>query len=233
MDLDIQQRTAIKRFLDDITSSTGMKWDKKRLFSWFDDYELDSSFELDISDYISTLKGLPFIVKRDFTCRILTIWSFAGHKDFNTLFNTIQSLLKHKIETGVEFVLFNNIFNLSSYFGFSIDSIRASTESNYYTIDVWFNADGLSIDDQKVHFSTSSKDEQPLVDFYLPDLLLRKEMRYSTQPSKEDVKFFLDHLHINHFPWIQMDYSVHCDYNASPLCSFFYTQYRDIHIYNH
>ena len=90
MDLNYQQKAAIKSFLNFISSPGMMKWDRKRLFSYFEGYELNTTLELNYSDYIRTINRLPFNVKRDLICKILNSWQYAGHSDYYTLFQTLQ-----------------------------------------------------------------------------------------------------------------------------------------------
>lgn len=233
MELNYQQQAAIKGFLDQITSSIGMmKWDKEKLFSVFKDYGIDTSIELSYSDYVRTLKRLPFKVKRDFICKILNCWSYAGHSDYYTLYQTLQDLLYLKIETGVECVLFNNLLNLSHYLGISNFYIDATAETDYYMIDVYFDCDDVDHSDRQVRFTTSSEDEQPRVEFSVYAPLLRKKMQFTAQPSQEDVSNLLNTLKENHTkkhcPWIYLDYSLRCGYMGGLFAAFLQVKYENI-----
>ena len=166
VNLSFQQKAAIRDFLNHITSSTGMmKWDKNKLLSVFEDYGLSTSLEISYTEYVRTLKNLSCNVKRDFVCRILNSWEYAGHRDYYTLYQTLQDILYLKIETGVECVLFNNLLNLSSYLPASNFSIDATAETDYYMIDVYYNYNDIDLSDNQVRFTTSSEEEQPRVEF--------------------------------------------------------------------
>lgn len=232
MNLNYQQQAAIKRVLDHLTSSIGMmKWDKDKLFPFFEEYGINMSIESSSSDYVCILKRLPIKVKRDFICKIINSWEYAGHHDYYTLYQTLQDFLCLKIETGVECLLFNNLLNLLDYLGSSDYSINATADTDYYQIDVYFYYDDVAFYDSQVRFTTSSEEEQPRVEFSISAPLLRKKMQFTTQPSQEDVYDLLSILTENHTkkhcPWIHLDYTLRCDY-MSGCVAFLHINYEDI-----
>ena len=233
VNLSFQQKAAIRDFLNHITSSTGMmKWDKNKLLSVFEDYGLSTSLEISYTEYVRTLKNLSCNVKRDFVCRILNSWEYAGHRDYYTLYQTLQDILYLKIETGVECVLFNNLLNLSSYLPASNFSIDATADTDYYMIDVYYNYNDIDFSDNQVRLTTSSEEEQPRVEFSISASLLRKKMQFTSQPSQTDVSELLNHLTENHTkthcPWIYLDYSLRCGYIIGGFASFLQVRYEDI-----
>lgn len=232
INLNIKQKSAIVQFLNNLTSTMSMmKWNREILFLEFSDYNLSPVIELNYSDYIYTLRQLPFLVKRDLVCKILNIWSYAAKGDYFTLYNTLQDILYLKIETGVECVLFNNILNISTYLDSSHFSFGATAETDYYTIDMFFNFSDVDFSDNKICFTTSAEEETPRVQFDISDSLLKKKMNFINQPSQEDVSSMLQYLTKNHTethcPWIYLNYALNCSYIRG-IVSFLHIEYRDI-----
>lgn len=60
INLNIKQRSAILQFLNYLTSTR--KWNRDQLLSIFDSYSLADHIELDYTDYVYTLRELPFRV---------------------------------------------------------------------------------------------------------------------------------------------------------------------------
>lgn len=230
INLNIKQRSAILQFLNYLTSTR--KWNRDQLLSIFDSYSLADHIELDYTDYVYTLRELPFRVKRDFVCKILNSWSFAANEDFYTLYQTLQDILYLKMETGVECVLFNNIINLSMYLGAKTFSFNATAETDYYMIDMYFNFPDVDFHDNQVRFTTSSEDETPRVEFSLSESLLKQKMSFIDQPSQGDISALLQILTENrtktHCPWIYLYYSLNCTYMGSRFSQFLQIEFRNI-----
>lgn len=237
INLNIKQKSAIVQFLNNLTSTMNMmKWDREVLFLVFSNYNLSPVIELNYSDYIYTLRQLPFPVKRDIVRKILDIWSCAANGDYFTLYNTLQKILYLKIETGVECVLFNNILNLATYFEFSHYSFNATAETDYYMIDMLFDFADVDFSDNTICFTTSAKEETPRVEFNISDSLLKRKMSFINQPSQDDVFTMLQHLTKNHTkthcPWIYLDYTLDCNYRSihslGGIYSFLHIEYGNI-----
>lgn len=227
--LTFQQRSAIAKWLNFLTAPGGMKkWNKKILFETFQEYDLPPNAELSYSEYVFALRGLPFSVKRDVVCKILSIWSYASDSDYQTLYDTLLSILYLKMETGVECVLFNNILNVARYLNLSRFELNARTFSCGYTVDMYFRMPGVDFSDTQISFQTSGEDETPRVEYGISSNVLRKKMNFTAQPSQEDVSEMLQVLTVNntksHCPWIYLNYSLKCMYSGW----FLHLTYNDI-----
>lgn len=217
INLNFQQKAAISQFLNYLSKPLSItKWDRNELYGAFSSYSLPSQTELDYSNYVNTLKRLPFAVKRDIVCKILNSWQYAAQGDSYTLYKTLQDLLYLKIETGVECVLFNNILNLSNYLGVASFTFDATAETDYYMIDMFLDIPNVDFTESQIRFTTSSEDETPRVEYSIAMKLLKKKMSITTQPSQDDVSRMLQVLSENntkkHCPWIYLKYSLKCGY---------------------
>lgn len=231
--LNFQQKVAISQFLNHLTKPLGMmKWDSKKLFDVFSGYSLMAQTELDYTHYVSTLKNLPFAVKRDIVCKILNSWRYAASGDYYTLYQTLQDLLYLKIETGVECVLFNNIINLGKYLKVDSFTFDAKSDMDYYMIDMYLDAPNINFYDSQVRFTTSSERETPRVEYSIGTELLKSKMPFTMQPSQEQVSEMLKVLSGNntkkHCPWIYLNYSLSCAFYGSCLR----ITYKDIQYVN-
>lgn len=233
--LNYQQKAAISQLLNNLAESNMMKWNKERLFNAFSEYSLPFQAEVDYSSYIYTLSTLPFLVKRDIVCKILNSWNYAAQGHSYTLYKTLQDILYLKIETGVECVLLNNILNLSNYFIGSSIGFNATADTDYYMIDMYLDYPDLDSSDTQIRFTTSSKNENPRVEYSIMESLLKKKMSFTIQPSQEDVSAMLQVLTENntkiHCPWIFLDYSLRCQYMKN-FNSYLHITYENIQYYN-
>ena len=232
INLNFQQKAAISQFLNHLTKPlTMMKWDKEKLFDTFGSYSLSSQTGLDYYNYVYTLKTLPFAVKRDIVCKILNSWRYAAQGDPYTLYQTLQDILYLKIETGVECVLFNNILNLRNYLDVTSISFHATSEMDYYMIDMILNIPDVDSSETQIRFTTSSEMETPRVEYSIAISLLKKKKSFTMQPSQEDVSRMLQVLAENktkkHCPWIYLNYSLKCEY-IGPFMPSLFIRYENI-----
>ena len=170
-------------------------------------------------------------MKRDIICKLLNSWKYATQGDIYTLYQTLQDILYLKIETGVECVLFNNILNLRNYLGVTSFSFNATSETDYYMIDMLLDVPEVDSSESQIRFTTSSENETPLVEYSIAMSLLKKKMPITPQPSQEDVSAMLRVLAENntkkHCPWIYLSYSLKCRY-IGPFMPSLCIAYEDI-----
>ena len=219
--LGFEQKAAISQLLNCLSSAVNTKWNKEKLFRAFEyspSYNLDTEAKLGFNTFMNTLKALPVSIKRDTVCRVLNSWPFAGGKDIYSLCQALKDIILFNIETGVEYVLFNNLINFYTYFEVSPLSFIASAQANYYSIDMRFDCPDINYDDNcKVHFTTSSEDEIPSVNCSIGPASLKTKMAFTDHPSQEDISTLLRILTKNHFnllPGIELDYSLKCKYTS-------------------